>query len=153
MWNRSPVQVWFMKQGTQSQCTGTTLRDGKGGRWEGSSGWGTHVHPWLIHDNSVQFSCSVASDSVTPWIAARQASLYITSFQSLPKPVSIESVMPSSHLIFCCPLRLLPPIPPSIRVFPMSQLFTWGGQSTGVSASTSVLPMSTQDWSPLGWTG
>ena len=69
------------------------------------------------------------------------------------KLMSIESVMASSHLILCRPLLLLPPIPPSIRVFPMSQLFAWGGQSIGVSASASVLPMNTQDWFPLGWTG
>ena len=54
---------------------------------------------------------------VTPWITAGQASLSITSSQGLPKPISIESVMPSSHLILCCPLLLLPPIPPSMRVF------------------------------------
>ena len=53
----------------------------------------------------------------TPWIAARQASLSITNSRSSPKPMSIESVMPSSHLILCHPLFLLPPIPPSIRVF------------------------------------
>ena len=53
----------------------------------------------------------------TPWIAARQASLSITNSQSSPKLMSIELVMPSSHLILCCPLLLLPPIPPSIRVF------------------------------------
>ena len=53
----------------------------------------------------------------TPWIAARQASLSITNSQNLPKLMSIESVMPSSHLILCCPLLLLCPIPPSIRVF------------------------------------
>ena len=53
----------------------------------------------------------------TPWIAAHQASLSITSSQSLLKLMSIESVMPSSHLILCRPLLLLPPIPPSIRVF------------------------------------
>ena len=52
----------------------------------------------------------------TPWIAARQASLSIINCQSSPKPTSIESVMPSSHLILCHPLLLLPPIPPSIRV-------------------------------------
>ena len=89
----------------------------------------------------------------TPWIAARQASRSITNFQSPPKPMSIESVMPPSHLILCRPLLILPSIFPSIRVFSMSQLFTSGGQSTGVSASPSVLPMNTQDWSPLGWTG
>ena len=54
---------------------------------------------------------------VTPWIAAPQASLSITNSRSSPKLMSIESVMPSSHLILCCPLLLLPPIPPSIRVF------------------------------------
>ena len=54
---------------------------------------------------------------VTPWIAARQACLSITNSRSSPKLMSIESVMPSSHLILCCPLLLLPPIPPSIRVF------------------------------------
>ena len=53
----------------------------------------------------------------TPWIAARQASLSITNSQSSPKLTSVESVMPSSHRILCCPLFLLPPIPPSIRVF------------------------------------
>ena len=53
----------------------------------------------------------------TPWTAARQASLSITKSQSLLKLMSIESVMPSSHLILCWPLFFLPPIPPSIRVF------------------------------------
>ena len=53
----------------------------------------------------------------TPWIAAHQASLSITNSQSSPKLMCIESVMPSSHLILCCPLLLLPPISPSIRVF------------------------------------
>ena len=67
--------------------------------------------------SSVQFSRSVVSDSATPWIAARQASLSITNSQSLFKLMPIESVMPSSHLIFCHPLLLLPPTPPSIRVF------------------------------------
>ena len=71
--------------------------------------------------SSVQFS-SVQSLSriqlfVTPWIAARQASLSITNSRSSLKLMSIESVMPSSHLILCHPLLLLPTIPPSIRVF------------------------------------
>ena len=64
-----------------------------------------------------QFSHSVMSDSVTPWTAAYQASLSITNSQSLPKLMSIKSVMPSSHLILCCPLLLPPSIFPSIRVF------------------------------------
>ena len=62
--------------------------------------------------------------------------------------------MPSSHLILCPSLLLLPLVPPSIMVtFSMSQLFAWGGQSTGISASASVLPMNTEDWSPSEWTG
>ena len=65
----------------------------------------------------VQFSRSVVSDSVTPWTAACQASLSITIYQSLFKLMSIESVMPSNHLILCRPLLLLPSIFPSIRVF------------------------------------
>ena len=92
---------------------------------------------------------------VTPWIAAHQASQSIINSWSLPKPMSIKSVMSFNHLILCHPLFHLPPPPilPSIRVFPKSQLFAWGGQSIGVSVSTSVLPMNTQDWSCLGWTG
>ena len=87
------------------------------------------------------------------WIAAHQASLSITNSWSLLKLMSIESVMPSNHLILCRPLLLLPSIFPSIRSFQMSQCFSSGGQSIGVSASASVLPMNIQDWSPLGWTG
>ena len=90
---------------------------------------------------------------VTPWIAACQASLSITNSRSSLKLMPIELVMPSSHLILYCPLLLLPPIPPSIRVFPMSQFFAPGGQSIRLSASPWFLPMNTQDWSPLGWTG
>ena len=88
----------------------------------------------------------------TPWIAARQASLYITNSQSSPKLMFIESVMPSNHLI-CHPLLLLPLIPPSLRVFSNESTLWWGGQSIGVSSSASVLPINTQDWSPLGLTG
>ena len=66
---------------------------------------------------SVQFSRSVMYDSATPWIAARQASLSITNSWSTLRLTSIKWVMPSSHLIFCRPLLLLHPIPPSIRVF------------------------------------
>ena len=80
------------------------------------------VSCWLISTGvsellSVQFSHSVVSNSVTPWTAARQASLSITNSQSPPKPMSIESVMPSNHLILCHPLLLLPSLFPSIRVF------------------------------------
>ena len=67
--------------------------------------------------HSVQFSHSIMFDSATPWTAACQAYLSITNSQSLLKLMSIESVMPSSHLILCHPLLLLPSILPSIRVF------------------------------------
>ena len=67
--------------------------------------------------SSVQFSRSVMSDFATPWTAAHQASLSITSSQTLLKLMSIESVMPSNHLILCRPLLLPPSIFPSIRVF------------------------------------
>ena len=67
--------------------------------------------------SSVQFSRSVTSDSATPWIAACQASLSITNSWSSLKLMSIELVMPFSHLILCCHLLFLPLIPPSIRVF------------------------------------
>ena len=71
--------------------------------------------------SSVQFSPVQSLSHVwlfaTPWIATRQSSLSITNSRSLPKRMSIESMMPSSHLILCSPLLLLPPIPPSIRVF------------------------------------
>ena len=77
---------------------------------------------WYIYTMEYSDSVSVQSLShvrlfATPWITARQASLSITNSWSLPKLMSIESVMPSSHLILCHPLLLLPPIPPSIRVF------------------------------------
>ena len=70
----------------------------------------------LRHISSVQ-SLSRVQLFATQWITAHQASLSITNSQSLPKPMSIESMMPSSHLILCHPLLLLPPIPPSIMVF------------------------------------
>ena len=102
--------------------------------------------------SSVQlFSC--VQLFVTPWTRAPQASLFITNCQSLLKLMSIESMMPPNHLILCRRLLLLPSIFPSIRVFSNEQLFVSGGQSIGVSASTSVLPMNIQDGFFLGWTG
>ena len=87
-----------------------------------------------------------------PWSAARQASLSITNSQSLLKLMSIKLVMPSNHLILCHPLLQLQSFPVS-GSFPMSQFLASGGQSIGVSASASILPMNIQDWFPLGWTG
>ena len=85
----------------------------------------------------------------TPWIAARQASPSITNSWSSLRLTSIESVMPSSHLILCHPLLFLPPIPPSIRVFSNeSTLCMRWPKYWSFSFS-----MNTQDWSPLEWTG
>ena len=71
----------------------------------------------LIFISQSEFSRSDVSDSATPWTAALQASLSITNSRSLLKLMSIESVMPSNHLILCHPLLLLPSVFPSIRVF------------------------------------
>ena len=103
---------------------------------------------------SVQFSCSVVSDSLRP-LESQHARLpcpsptpgvYPNSCASSRwcHPVISSSVVPFSS----CPQSL-----PASASFPMSQLFPWGGRSIGVSASTSVLPKNTQDGSPLGWTG
>ena len=89
----------------------------------------------------------------TPWTAARQPSPSITNSHSLPKLMSIESVTPSTISSSVVPFSSCPQSFPASGSFQMSQLFTWGGQSIGVSASTSVLPMNIQNWSPLGWTG
>ena len=97
------------------------------------------------------FSRSVTSDSVTPCAAAHQASLCFTISWRLLKYVSIESVMPSNHLILCCPLRLLPSIFHSIRVF--SSEFALHVRWPSIGASASALPMNIQDWFPLGLTG
>ena len=112
-----------------------------------------HIPWFLLHTvSSVQFSHSVVSDSATSWIAAHQASLSITNFRSSLRSTSIESVMPSSHLILCRPLLSCPQSLPASEYFPVSQLFAWGGQSTGVSALASFLPKTSQGWSSE-WTG
>ena len=109
-----------------------------------------HIHNGIF--SSVQ-SLSRVRLFATPWIAAHQASLSITNSQSSPRLASIESVMPSSHLILCRPLLLLPSIPPSIRVFSNESTLRMRWPKYWISALASVLPMNTQDWSPLGWTG
>ena len=103
---------------------------------------------------SVQFSRSVVSNSLRPYELqhARLPCLSPTPrvYPNLcPLSQQCHPAISSSVVPFCsCPQSL-----PASESFLMSQLFTWGGQSTGVSALASVLPMNTQDWSPLGWTG
>ena len=106
--------------------------------------------PSLIQ--TIQLSCSVVSDSATPWTAARQASLSITNSRSLLELMSMESVMPSNHLILCHLLLLLPSIFPSSRVFSNESVLRirWP-KYWSFPASASVLPMNIQDWFPLGW--
>ena len=102
---------------------------------------------------SVQFSCSVVSDSLQPH-GLQHARLPCPS----PTPRTCSNSCPSSH---CChptisssvvPFSFCPQSFPASGSLPMSQFFTSGGQSIGASASASVLPMNIQDWSPLGWT-
>ena len=88
-----------------------------------------------------------------PWTAARQASLSFTISQSLLRLMSTESVMPSNHLILCCPISSYLQSFPASGSFSMSQFFTSGGQSIGASASAALLPMNIQGWFPLGLTG
>ena len=107
---------------------------------------------FYINTHTVQ-SLSCVWLFATPWTTVRQASLSLTNSQSLPKLMSIESVMPSKHLILCCHFSSGLQSFPASGSFQMSQLLVLGGQSIGVSASTSVFPINTQDWSPLGWTG
>ena len=104
--------------------------------------------------SSAQFSLSVVSDSLQPHESqharlpcpSQTPRVYSNSCPSSRwcHPAISSSVIPFSS----CPQSL-----PAWGSFPMSQLFAWGGQTIGVSASASVLPMNTQDWSPLGWTG
>ena len=95
---------------------------------------------------------SHAQLSATLWTAAGQAYMALTISQSLLKLMSIESVMPSSHLILGYPLLLLPSLFPSIRVFSNESGLPIRWPCTGASTSASVLPMNIQDWFPLGLT-
>ena len=100
-----------------------------------------------------QFSCSVMSDALQPHELQHVRPLCPSPTPRVyPNPRSssrwCHPAISSSAVPFSCPQSF-----PALGSFPMSQLFAWGGQSLGVSASTSVLPMNTQDWSPLGWTG
>ena len=101
---------------------------------------------WLLHR-------SVMSVSATQWTAVFEAFLSFTISWRLFKLMSVKSVMPSNHLILCCPFLLLPSVFPSINVFSneLALRFTW--PSIGVSASASVLSMNVQDWFSSGLIG
>ena len=122
--------------------------------WQSFQTSSCHVYNWKQLFRSVYFSHSVVSDSLQPHelqharppCPSSTPGVYSDSRSSSQwcHPAISSSVVPFSS----CPQSL-----PAFESFPMSQLVTWGGQSTGVSALASVLPMNTQDWSPLGWTG
>ena len=105
-----------------------------------------------IQFNSIQ-SLSCVRLCATPWTAARQASLSITNFWSPRKPCPLSQWCHPTISSSVVPFSSCPQSFPASRSFSMNQLFASGGQSIGVSASASGLPMNTQDWSPLGWTG
>ena len=118
------------------------------------------LYKLIVWIYSINISCSVSSIQslsrvrlpVTSWTSVCQASsLSINNFQSLLKLMSIESVIPSNHLILCHSLSSCLQSFLASGSFPMSQFFASGGHSIGVSAS--VLPMNIQDWFPLGLTG
>ena len=112
--------------------------------------------PWLSYTcfNSVQFSCSVVSNSLQPYEPQHARPPYPS-----PTPGVYPNSCPSNRRCHpaisssVIPFSSSPQSLPASGSFPMSQFFAWGGQSIGVSASTSVLPVNTQNWSPLGWTG
>ena len=166
------VALWYGLQATRLLCPwhspdknngmgchallqGTSLTQGwnpclispvlAGGSFITSATWEATSH-LVPHFSSVQLLSRVRL-FVTPWTAARQASLSITNSQSLPKLMSIESVMPFNHLFV--PFSVVPFSSclqsfPTSRSFQMSQLFASGGQNIGLSASASFLPKKSQ---------
>ena len=107
----------------------------------------------LFQFSSVHFSHSVMSDSATLWTTAHQASLSITNSRVYPNSCPLSQWCHPTISSFVVPFSSHPQSFPASESFQTSLLFASGGQSTGVSFSTSVLPRNTQDWSPLGWTG
>ena len=114
----------------------------KGNNWECLGH--IHVAPMPNQFTPVQ-SLSRVQLFAIPWTAAHQASLSITNSQSLPKLVPIESVMSFNHLILCVPISSCLQSFSALGSYTMSQFFRSGGQSIGVSASASVLPINIQD--------
>ena len=135
--------------GLKSMLSGTGRNKGMQTLW---------IHWLIIWDlntfSSVQF-ISVAQSHANLCDPMNRSMPGLPVHKQLPESTQTQVywlVMPSSHLILCRPLLLLPPIPPSIRVFSNESSLHMRWPSTGVSASASVLPMNTQDWPLLGWT-
>ena len=135
--------------GKESGCSVGDQGSIPGSRWFPGGGYAS------VQFSSVAESCLTLYDPMDCSMPGLPVHHHLISRSSL-RLISIESVMRSSHLILCHPLLLLPLIPPSISIidsFPMSQLFAWGGQSTGASALALFLPKKSQGWSPSEWTG
>ena len=108
---------------------------------------------FILQFSSVQFSCLVMSDSLRPCELQHgrpPVHQQVPEFTQTHIHWVSDAIQPSHPLL--SPSPLVPQSLPASESFPMSQLFAWGGQSTGVSALASFLPKSTQDWSPLEWT-
>ena len=144
-WPREGVCTWAStwSANLQNVIGAGEVRDSSYSSMGCSEGWSSYEF------SSVQ-SLSCVWLFMTTWTAAHQASLSITNSRSLVKFMSIKSVMPSNHLIFCRPLSSHLQSFPASGSFPMSQFFVSGGQRIGASVLASV---SIQDWFPLGWTG
>ena len=112
----------------------------------------SHLFPW--GRTSVQFSRSVVSDSLQPHeLQHSRPPCPSPTLRVYPNPYPLSRWCHPAISSSVVPFSSCPQSFPASGSFPMSQLFTWGGLSIGVSASTSVPPMNTQDWFPLGWTG
>ena len=109
--------------------------------------WFKLMFIFLLQFSSVAHLCSTFCD---PMDCSMPGFPGHHQFPELAQLMFVESLMPSNHLIFCCPLLLLPSVFPSIRVFSSESVLCI---SIGASASASVLPVNIQDWFPLGWTG
>ena len=157
------IQDWFplgltglnslQSKGLSRVCSSTTAQKHPFFGTQLSLWSNSHICTWLLEKPSVQFSLSAVSDSLWPY-GLHHARLPCPS--STPRACSNScSLIWWSHptISSCLPLLLLPSIFPISGSFLMSQFFTSGGQSIGAAASASVLPMNSQDWFPLGWTG
>ena len=107
---------------------------------------------YSVQFSSVAQSCPTLCDPMNHSMPGLPVHYQLTEFTQTHVHQVSDAIQPSHLLSSPSPLAPNPCLPAS-ESFPMSQLFAWGGQSTGVSASASVLPMNTQDWSPLEWTG
>ena len=148
--DESQICRWYHPNGRKQRGTKEPLDEGERGEqesWLKTQHSENEDHGIQSHQLSSVQSLSRFWLFATPRIAARQASLSIsqTHVHQVGDPIQLSHPLlsPSPHA----------PNPSRHQSFPMSQLFTWGGQSIGVSALASVLPMNTRDWSPLGWTG